>query len=106
MSSKPVEPQLGAKSFSCPHCGALAGQTFLRAFAEGYETGTGPRISRYDEGSYRRLASMEPKDDQDARLQKRMLEFAERLKENVLSPRGAAALLRLCIQKLMPILGE
>jgi hypothetical protein len=169
MSSKPVEPQLGAASFSCPHCGAYAQQYFLRVFAKGYDQGKVPSVLRYDQGLYDAMKSTE---DEDEKLT--TLRFLERLKKHMLthsqsgrvdchwemvnlafsmcfscggfaiwvedkliypvrsstitaheempgdiredfdeaasivdkSPRGAAALLRLCIQKLMPVLGE
>jgi len=177
MSSKPVEPQLGAKSFSCPHCGAYAQQYFLRAFARGYEQGKSPEVLRIDERMAKVKISLELDQDQDeARKRKGQLQFLERLEKHALtyaetgqygeechwemanlalsmcfsckgfaiwvedkliypvrnatitahedmpdairsdfdeaasivdkSPRGAAALLRLCIQKLMPILKE
>jgi hypothetical protein len=167
--SKVITPELGAKSFSCPHCGAIAHQIWQRVFIDSYDRGGSPTVARFhpfDESNLDRLESEQ---------KKRIIEFAYRLKENVVtyealvsnryvglemanlvlshcvsckgfavwiedrllypaknteivphadmpetvkadfdeaasivdkSPRGAAALLRLCIQKLMPILGE
>ena len=37
MSGKTITPTLGSKSFSCPHCGAIAHQTWYCLFVEGYE---------------------------------------------------------------------
>src|SRR5262249_11285491 len=177
MSSKPVEPQLGANSFSCPHCGAHARQYFLRPFAKDYDKGKGPSPLGYNDDWYQALKSNVEKatnKDERRRLQEQQ-QFLERLKKHTLtycqsehseqcrmemvnvafsmcfacdgfaiwvadkliypvrsrtitaheempgdiredfdeaasivdkSPRGAAALLRLCIQKLMPVLGE
>jgi Domain of unknown function (DUF4145) len=172
-STKPVEPQLGAESFSCPHCGAYAQQYFLRAFAKGYERGKSPGMLRYEQGLYDAIEKS--KDDQEGN-RKWQLDFLKRLKKHTLtyyqtnqfgetcqwemanlvfsmcfscggfavwvednliyplrnstiiaheempaairtdfdeaasivdkSSRGAAALLRLCIQKLMRVLGE
>jgi hypothetical protein len=42
MSDKMVAPVLGAKSFTCPHCGAISHQTWFKTFAHSYEKDTGP----------------------------------------------------------------
>jgi hypothetical protein len=44
MAAKAVPPQLGAKSFSCPHCGALADQTWFKVFIDTYRKEDAPRI--------------------------------------------------------------
>src|SRR5260370_21302174 len=80
MSSKPVEPQLGAASFSCPHCGAYAQQYFLRVFAKGYDQGKVPSVLRYDQGLYDAMKSTE---DEDEKLT--TLRFLERLKKHMLT---------------------
>jgi hypothetical protein len=36
VSGKSVTPALGSKSFTCPHCGALAHQTWLRPYVDNY----------------------------------------------------------------------
>jgi hypothetical protein len=40
----PVVPRLGAQSFSCPHCGAVAHQTWYRLFLERFERDTQPFV--------------------------------------------------------------
>jgi hypothetical protein len=171
MSSKSVEPQLGAESFSCPHCGAFAQQHFLKLFAKSYSKQIRPSVSRYDDDILASVKSI--KDEKRGgyaveslqRLKKHALTYFvndeygetchwemanltlsrcfscegfavwmedrliypiknsaivahEEMPDTIrkdfdeaasilnLSPRGAAALLRLCIQKLMPILDE
>jgi hypothetical protein len=49
MSPKPVEPQLGAASFTCPHCGAVAHQTWYRLFLVNHERGDKPGFYDYGE---------------------------------------------------------
>jgi hypothetical protein len=170
MSQNHVEPQRGAESFSCPHCGAFAHQDWYRLFISRVDNNN--PLARVD---YLNVAFdvVEKIEDEDER--NRVMQFLERLEENDvtyktrkfpvsstaemvnlflshcysckgfaiwvedelmypvvnteirpheelpasirrdfeeaasivnLSPRGAAALLRLCIQQLMPILGE
>ncbi len=36
MSARVVTPALGESSFSCPHCGALAAQTWFKLYSDGY----------------------------------------------------------------------
>lgn len=164
---KTVVPALGLKSFSCPHCGALAQQHWLRVFAKAYAAGRSPVVALY-----RQFEGYDDKKIEDQRERKEFVEFVQRLQQhdvtqvvrlhgeacqwqlhNVeasmcdscngwtfwvkgqivhplattelvphhdlphelradfeeaakiidISPRGSAALLRLCIQKLMPI---
>jgi hypothetical protein len=170
MAAKIAPPQLGAKSFSCPHCGALADQTWYKVFVDTYKKEDGPRIQ--DPQIIESIARAENirSDFKQERIRyyKRLIEkelFIERHSETLymhgevptlylskcfscsgmgvwysdklmypsqsygivpndempsdiktdfleagsivdLSPRGAAALLRLCIQKLMKHLGE
>jgi Domain of unknown function (DUF4145) len=175
MPSKLVEPQLGAASFSCPHCGAYAQQHFFRVFAKSYDKGKGPAVFRYERSIHDAIKKSNPPDDEAQRMTRLQLEFLERLKKHAItydivpygetchwemtnlvfsrcyscdgfaiwvedklihpvrnttvtahedmpsevrsdfdeaasivdkSPRGAAALLRLCIEKLMAALGE
>jgi hypothetical protein len=40
----PVVPKLGAPSFSCPHCGAVASQTWYRLYLEGYAKNDQPLV--------------------------------------------------------------
>jgi len=163
MGDKLAPPVLGAKSFACPHCGAMAHQTWFMLYAKGYENDQGPwrpaadvieRIkqdkniaekSSLIEHFKRMLAkeifcqvhehaqflrtelvnayvslcyscdqcavwvadaliypsrpfSVEPNEDMPPEIRADFVEAAAIVDQ---SPRGAAALLRLCIQKLM-----
>lgn len=44
MSAKTVPPTLGAKSFTCPHCGAISHQNWYRPFIDSYNKDSGPWI--------------------------------------------------------------
>lgn len=51
VSGKSVTPALGSKSFTCPHCGALAHQTWLRPYVDNYgkdQTPTMPAPDIFD----------------------------------------------------------
>lgn len=168
MADKTVTPSLGAKSFTCPHCGAVAHQTWFCLYREGYEKDANPwmpdpeiidrirddnnfpnkdglikhfqrKLARevffdthepalylrtevvnlYVSTCYscerlaiwvadnlihpRQSSSIQPNDEMPDQIRPDFLEAAAIVD---LSPRGAAALLRLCIQKLMVHLGE
>ncbi|HEU5273414.1 MAG TPA: DUF4145 domain-containing protein [Xanthobacteraceae bacterium] len=172
MTGKIVPPELGANSFSCPHCGAQAHQMWYRLLPKGYDKDAKPWMPDADapariravpaasaemkamhEQMARRLErimtreifveeigwtnsqtevanlkmslcyscgayavwhadtllypahhfAVEPNEDMPADVK---LDFAEAASIVDSSARGAAALLRLCIQKLMPHLGE
>jgi hypothetical protein len=49
MTSKHVEPALGAESFSCPHCGAIAQQTWYRLFLSKVEKGSRPVVISHEQ---------------------------------------------------------
>lgn len=44
MAAKVVHPTLGAKSFSCPHCGALADQTWYKVYVYAYNKEQAPSL--------------------------------------------------------------
>lgn len=168
MSAKAVTPELGARSFTCPHCGALAHQTWFHPFVALYTkdqspTMPAPKIAdqiRADRGveSTEKLAlikyfdrilarevfietrnsvylnselvnvnisrcyscealalwvadkliypeqvlKIKPNEDMPHEIK---LDFVEAASIVDQSPRGAAALLRLCLQKLTTHLG-
>jgi hypothetical protein len=165
----PVEPSLGADSFSCPHCGAYSHQSWRKLALVSFERDTGPEVISYDN-----MRNVRIERDADDNSRKRWESFVERIRKNNVtywyqqyirtdwsfvnlhvsecyscngftiwvqdrfvyplkessikthemmpatikgdfeeaasildkSPRGAAALLRLCVQKLMVQLGE
>jgi hypothetical protein len=167
--SKTVPPELGAESFSCPHCGALAHQTWYRLYTKRLGNAEKPSVPTLEMVSRMKSEVRVPNDSQ-----RNLIDFFERASakeifldgqhalynepqvinvslsrcyscgrmlvwhaDNLIyptqqcaavpnedmpadvrsdfleasaivesSPRGAAALLRLAIQKLMPHLGE
>jgi hypothetical protein len=48
MSSKVVPPELGAKSFSCPHCGAIAHQHWQSLFIKAFDKDVPPWMPDQD----------------------------------------------------------
>jgi Domain of unknown function (DUF4145) len=46
---KHVEPTLGSPSFTCPHCGALAHQTWFHLFISQYDKDNGPEFPPEDQ---------------------------------------------------------
>jgi hypothetical protein len=70
----PVEPSLGAESFSCPHCGAHAHQSWRRLGLLTFERDTRPMVFRYEDFK----AIKEPTDDNQ---RKRLEAFLNRLKK-------------------------
>jgi len=44
MAPKHVPPAIDLKAFSCPHCGALADQTWYTALASRTKDGTSPHL--------------------------------------------------------------
>ena len=168
---KVTPPQLGLESYSCPHCHAIAHQTWFKVYATDLER-VKPQVLRYEDIETFDFTKTIPDDDDERkwaenlrqRLKKNILTYMTvkygsssrmemynlwlslcyscggfavwlldeliypahhadivahedlpvALKEDFeeaasiinLSPRGAAALLRLCIQKLAPFLGE
>jgi len=51
--NKIVAPTLGAESFSCPHCGALAHQDWFRFYASRYKDDTEPSVWTEEEAKAR-----------------------------------------------------
>jgi hypothetical protein len=44
MAGREVAPQLGALSYSCPHCRALAHQLWFRLYVDNFERNQEPRV--------------------------------------------------------------
>lgn len=170
-----IVPQLGLASFSCPHCGAIAQQTWYRSYLVGFERKEKPEVIKYDLAIHVAIKERSSPSPEAAKEKKRLIEFLDRLEKHsvtyrtneysksstielvnvalnhcyscggfgiwvqdeltfpqgevafvpheempltvridfdeaasivVKSPRGAAALLRLCVQKLVKELGE
>ncbi len=167
MSGKAISPTLGSKSFTCPHCGAIAHQSWYQAYLDDYSRDNGPwhpeqqvieriekdeviedkqefidyfkrKIARelfrkpHKQTNYlntelvnlhislcyscdrygiwiadrmiypSQLDKIQPNEEMPDEIRADFLEAASIVDQ---SPRGAAALLRLCIQELMLHLG-
>jgi hypothetical protein len=76
MPSHTVEPQLGAESFSCPHCNALAHQDWFSLFLKA-DSDVSDVVVITPEAA---MSMVERFDDEDDR--KRGEQFVERLKNN------------------------
>jgi hypothetical protein len=114
-----VKPQRGIKSFTCPHCGVLARQ-YHKSCPEDLDGNYSYRhdhiicltkcnacdqnsIWHYDKLMYPQIGlAPQPNQDLPANIKEDYLEAAS---ISNLSPKGAAALLRLAIQKLCLHLG-
>jgi hypothetical protein len=168
VSGKAVIPELGVQSFTCPHCGALAHQTWLRPYVDTYGKDQTPRMpapdvvdrikkdrNLEDKETYikyfkrvlarevfienqetsvyirselvnvsisrcysceaftlwvadkfvypEQVLAIQPSEDMPSEVR---LDFVEAASIVDHSPRGAAALLRLCLQKLTAHLGH
>jgi hypothetical protein len=75
MTKKTVPPALGAESFSCPHCGALAHQTWLDMFATPFAKDQKPP-SMPDSTMFDNVRKSRDFDDA---TKKRFTEYLERL---------------------------
>jgi hypothetical protein len=49
MAGKEVMPQLGVRSFSCPHCGALASQGWFKLLPSSYDRNEEPILVTADD---------------------------------------------------------
>ena len=118
-AEKYVEPSYQSSGFNCPHCGAFAHQTWGVGFAHmtqgGHVQVGGVFFSRcvkcsewaiwVDEELTWPPQSLAPQAHEHMPSDVKA-DFDEARGIVQQSPRGAAALLRLSIQKLMPHLGE
>jgi len=124
-----TSPRVDADAFNCPHCGAFAHQLWYAVYGENNKGAKAPisdfRISEcqyckkfavwhvvFRQGYYQPIGRMIhpntahtplPNEDMPDDVKPDFLEAREIVNS---SPRGAAALLRLCIQKLLIHLGE
>jgi hypothetical protein len=74
MTKKVVPPTLGADSFSCPHCGALAHQTWLDVFAGLFEKDQKPSMP--DSEVFERIKK---NTDVDGATKKKWMEYFKRV---------------------------
>ena len=120
MTEKIIPPALNVKNFHCPHCKVLALQRWFDAYRDNVD-GSGfsfipnlrnalcdncQKYSIWMDGKMifpESSSVQEPNEDLDKDIKKDYLEAANILEK---SPRGAAALLRLALQKLCVQLGE
>jgi len=113
-------PQSGEKAFNCPHCNAYASQTWSNVWAQPLGSGSITDIPDLEMAfcfsckNYTLWRSQKMLYPEDSGVQPPNPDLRDDIKEDYLeaksiankSPRGAAALLRLCIQKLCKQLGE
>ena len=115
MNMKYKPPEFNATAFSCPHCNAYAKQSWSNLFRLGGKPVLGTKVSDCEHcNDYiiwlsgtmifpDALTSPPPNPDLDEDIQNDYREAQSIVHK---SPRGATALLRLCIQKLCTQLGE
>jgi hypothetical protein len=117
-----IAPHLEGASFHCMHCGVLAQQTWSHLLSDGPTRGGGHRYVRYGECVCRNCGSKSIWSSDEERCidpvigggPRPHIEMPEDVKDDYeearriigQSPRGACALLRLCVQKLCKDLGE
>ena len=106
-----IPPSKGGTGFNCPHCGAYAHQWWSGGMMDDHrvESSTCARCDKYavwhDDKMIFPLASSAPLPSEDMPSDVKE-DFLEARNIVNLSPRAAAALLRLCVQKLMPYVDE
>lgn len=128
MSEKYIAPQFASSAFHCPRCGVYADQQWSLVTASGHQNGILLKTDAFHSNDIDGLAFSycshckqisiwcygslvfpksifvgSPNEDLPEDIKKDYLEAASILQD---SPRGAAALLRLCIQKLCKELGQ
>jgi len=119
MNAKYVPPEYNSSGFNCPHCGAFSEQTWWaiqclnpnggRRDIEDLKASYCRRCSQYSLWKGNRIIhpgvsiAPLPADDMPEEIKQDYLEAREIV---AVSPRGAAALLRLALEKLLKHLGE
>ena len=74
MTKKTVPPTLGADSFSCPHCGALAHQTWFNLFASPFAKDQKPSMPNSEI-----FDNIKKNTDLDGATKKKLIEYFERV---------------------------
>lgn len=80
MAQKAIEPQLGLESYNCPHCGALAHQTWFHVYLERYDRDKRPELFQLDKSLFNKVLNQH-EEDQDER--KKWVEFYERSQKHL-----------------------
>lgn len=117
MKPKYYPPEFEKKQFNCPHCGVFAEQQWREMFVHIYGRfhHTPFKVAlcvHCEKSSYWFNGRMVVPNDTPVELPHPdlpdvcRLDYEEAREIVIRSPRGAVALLRLCLQKLMPELGE
>jgi hypothetical protein len=75
--SDPVVPILGAESFTCPHCGAVAHQTWYQLYLEGFSKGRPPFVFTRE-----RVLAIDASKFRDEEARERLQKFQARFKKN------------------------
>jgi hypothetical protein len=64
--SKFVPPQLGSNSFSCPHCGTLAHQSWFEFLLDSFKNNRSPHVIRHSDAiKYIRPKKEDENDDEE-----------------------------------------
>jgi len=82
MAPKQIVPALGLDSFSCPHCGAIAQQSWFKLCLSAYPHGKKPDIERYDQAAHIRIKNTAANSAEDAARRKRLADYLDRLEKN------------------------
>ena len=82
--SKHIEPALGAASFSCPHCGAIAQQYWHRLYLKGVAKGSVVRVFKPSDFADVAKASDDDEIDDDEATEK-LRKFLARLKKHMVT---------------------
>ena len=85
MATRDIPPTLGENSFSCPHCGALAHQTWYKAYLVVHERASKPTVEEYAATTLFRLSNQPSRSPEADAENKRLISFYERLEKNFLT---------------------
>src|SRR5690349_1940590 len=75
--SDPVVPKLGAESFTCPHCGAIAQQSWYELYIDGFGRGSRPFVFTRE-----LVLALDPSEIREDEAKERVQKFQERFKKN------------------------
>lgn len=81
MSRAPITPSLGAKSFSCPYCGALADQHWFKVVPSGYGKDSAP-VALTPDDVVQLSTRVKSNSKSDEEENKKILDFMNRFDKN------------------------